>query len=122
MVNGAYAQSCAIDIEHILCNIYKCDRNGFGGIVDSDFVREQPFTAMACGLSFIYGTANEDKKKEIEGFITEYYFFRKMSLDLILSFETSTKEIEGILMEISFKNGKEAADSIIKDFRNVVKK
>lgn len=93
-----------------------------GGIADSGFARRQPFSAITCGLSFIYATANNDKRKEIEAFIEKYYFLREMTIDLLLLFETSKKEVNGVIMDISFKNGKEAVDSMIKDFRNVVKK
>ena len=119
---GSHAQSYAVSIEHILCNIYKCERYGFGGIVNSDFIRKQPFPAMLCGLSFIYSNATNNKHIEIDKFINEYYFFREMSLDVLLSFDTSKKEINGITLEISFENGERAVEKMIEDFRKVLKK
>ncbi len=119
---GSRAQGYAINIEHILCNVFDCERFGFGGIVNSDFIRKQPFTAMACGLSFVYSTASDIKGIMIKKFIEDYSFFSEMSLDLLLSFETSTKDIDGISYEINFENGKTALEKMIEDFRQAVKK
>ena len=47
---GAHAQGYAVSIEHILCNVFECERLGFSGIVNSDFIRKQPFSSIACGL------------------------------------------------------------------------
>jgi hypothetical protein len=114
------AQGYATSIEHILCNVYQCERFGFGGIVNSDFIRKQPFTAMVCGLSFVYSNATNNKQIEIEKFITEYSFFSEMSLDLLLSFDTSKKDINGITFEINFENGERAVEKMIEDFRKVL--
>jgi hypothetical protein len=121
MVIGAVAQGYAVTIEHILCDIYDCERYGFGGVVNSDFIREQPFSAITCALSFVYSNADDIKRVEIDKFIENYYFFRKMSLDLLLSFDSSTKNIDGITYDISFDNGKKAIDTMIEDFRKVIK-
>ncbi|MGE4282842.1 MAG: hypothetical protein AB7G87_03900 [Clostridia bacterium] len=119
---GAHAQGYAVSIEHILCDVFGCQRFGFGGIVNSDFIRKQPFPAMLCGLSFIYATAGKDKQTEIIKFIEEYSFFSEMSLDLLLSFDTSTKNIDGITIELSFENGENAVENMIEDFRKVCKR
>ena len=118
---GAHAQGYAISIEHILCDVLGCERFGFGGIVNSDFIRRQPFLAMACGLSFIYATALKEKQMEIINFIEEYSFFSEMSIDLLLSFETNKKDINGITIEISFENGEKAIETMIEDFRKACK-
>lgn len=118
---GALAQGYAVSIEHILCKVFDCERFGYGGIVNSDFIRKQPFTAMACGFSFIYATAKSDKQKEIIEFINDYSFFSEMSIDTLLSFETSTKDINGITIGINYKNGQEAVENMIDDYRKLCK-
>lgn len=118
---GAQAQNYATSIEHTLCYIYECERFGFGGIVNSDFIRKQPFTAMVCGLSFVYSTAASNQKIEIEKFIEEYSFFSEMSLDLLLSFDTPKKDINGITFEINFESGEKAVEKMLEDFRKVLK-
>ncbi|MBC2726107.1 hypothetical protein [Desulfosporosinus sp.] len=119
---GSLAQGYAVSIEHILCNVFNCERFGYGGIVNSDFIRKQPFTVMACGFSFIYANAKSDKQKEIIEFINNYSFFSEMSIDTLLSFDTSTKEFNGITIEISYKNGQEAVEIMIEDFRKLCRK
>lgn len=119
---GSRAQGYAVSIEHILCNVFGCDRFGFGGIVNSDFIRKQPFPAMACGASFIYATAANAKQEEIIHFINEYYFHNEMSLDLMLSFDSTTKNINGITYEINFENGEILVETMIEDFRKICNK
>lgn len=118
---GAHAQGYAVSIEHILWDVFECERFGFGGIVNSDFIRKQPFTAMACGLSLVYANAANNKRITIEKFIEEYSFFSEMSLDLLLSFEASEKNIDGITIGINFENGEKAVEKMIEDFRKVLK-
>jgi hypothetical protein len=116
MANG---QSYAVSIEHILCNVFGCERFGFGGVVNSDFIRKQPFTAILSGLSFIYATAGREKQLEIEAFIEEFSFYSEMSIDGLLSFDTPTKMIEGVTIEINYNNGEKAIEDMIEKFRKI---
>jgi hypothetical protein len=118
MTNG---QSYAVEIEHILCRVFACQRYGFAGIVNSDFIRSKPFTAIASGLAYLYATADDTKKNNIERFISDYSFYLKLSIDELLSFESSSKEINGITMELEFDNGKLAIEKIISDFGTLCK-
>ena len=118
MANG---QSYAINIEHILSNVFRCERFGFGGVVNSDFIRRQPFTAVLSGIAFIYATAGEEKQLEIEKFIEEFSFYSKMSIDDLLSFDTSEKVLNGITIDINYENGEKAIEDMIGKFRNLCK-
>lgn len=118
---GSRAQSYAVSIEHILRDIFGCERFGFGGIVNSDFIRRQPFTGITCGLSYLYAIAKSNEQNEIIKYIDDYYFYSDMSIDTMLSFETSSKEINGINIEISFKDGEELVETMIRDFEKVAK-
>lgn len=118
MANG---QSYAISIEHILCNVFRCERFGFGGVVNSDFIRRQPFAAILSGLSFIYATAGREKQLEMEEFIKEFSFYSEMSIDDLLCFDTSTKTIDGITIEINYNNGEKAIEDMVEKFRKVCK-
>lgn len=44
-----------------------------------------------------------------------------MSIDDLVPFETSQKTINVITIELNFKNGKEAIESMINDFSKVYK-
>jgi len=118
MLNG---QTYAIEIEHILCRIFSCERFGFGGIVNSDFIRQHPYTAMVCGLAYIAATADNARRNEIETFISNFSFYSDMSIDTLLSFETSEKVIDGITIQLEEDNGQQTVEKIIVEFRKVVK-
>ena len=114
-------QNYAVQIEHILCDIFECERFGFGGIVNSDYIRRQPFSAIACGLSFVYATADLVKRRIIEKYIEEYSYYSKMSIDVLLSYTTSSKTIDKTTIEIGFDNGQQAIEKIIDDFDKIRK-
>lgn len=118
MTNG---QTYAVQIEHILCKVFACERFGFAGIANSDFIRSKPFTAIASGLAYLYATADDAKKNSIEIFISNYSFYLELSIDELLSFESSSKEINGITMELEFDNGRLAIEKIITDFATLCK-
>ena len=114
-------QSYAIEIEHIIREVFSCERFGFGGVANSDFIRSQPFTAIIAALAYKFATADKNSRDKIEKFIEDNTFYFKFSIDELLSFETSEKIIEGTHIDIGFPNGEEAIKKIILDFRKVVK-
>ena len=115
------AQSYAVEIEHILWNIFGCERFGFGGVVNSDYIRKHPFSALFCGLAYLYSTSTLEKKRLIEEFISDHMFYADMSIDYLLSFETNSKTDGVATIEIDFKNGEKALQSIIEAYRKVIK-
>lgn len=118
MMNG---QSYAINIEHILCNVFECERFGFGGVVNSDFIRRQPFAAMLSGLGYLYANSDSEKKKLIENFIEKNSFYSKMSVDELLSFVNRVNVIDGIEIDIGFENGVKAIEYIVEEFEAICK-
>lgn len=115
------SQSYATEIEHILWNIFDCERFGFGGVVNSDYIRKQPFAALFCGLACLYPQSTPDKKARIEKFIADHMFYADMSIDYLLSFDTNSKTDGIATIEIDFKNGEEALQNIIEIYRKVIK-
>ncbi len=115
------AQSYAVDIEHILRSIFDCERYGFGTVVNSDYIRKQPFSALFCGLAYLHSNSAPEKKAQIEKFIEEHMFYADMSLDYLLSFDTNSKSEDISTIEIDFPNGEEALQHIIATYREVVK-
>ncbi len=118
VLNG---QSYAVEIEHILWKVFNCERFGFGGMVDADYIRKYPFHTMMCGLSFLYAKADAVKQKAIEKFFEDYSFYADMSIDDLLSFDNSAKTVDNVTIEIGFKNGKQAIEHIISQFRQLCK-
>lgn len=111
------AQGYAVEIEMILRNIFKCDRFGFGGQVNSDAIRKHPFLSMTQGLAFVYAVS-ESKRKEIDKFIDDFSFYSDFSL---LSFDAKENSREYVTIELQKNNGLEEVEYIISAFRNVIK-
>lgn len=113
------AQGYAVEIEMILRNIFKCDRFGFGGQVNSDAIRKHPYLSMTQGLAFLYAT-EENKRKQIDRFVDEFSFYSDFSLDELLSFDTNEKVIGSNIIELTKNNGLEEVEYIISAFRKVI--
>ncbi len=113
------AQGFAVDIEITLGKIFKCQRGGFGGMVDADAIRKHPFLSMAQGLAYLYAIDLE-KRESIEKFLTDFSFYSEFSLDYLLSFDTNEKA-EGIgIIGIEKENGLEQVKYMIDEFDKVV--
>lgn len=114
------AQGFAVEIEMILRNIFKCDRFGFGGQINSDAIRKHPYLSMTQGLAFLYAT-EENKRKQIDKFVDEFSFYSDFSLDELLSFDTNEKIVNSTTIGLTKNNGLEEVEYIISAFRDVIK-
>jgi len=92
--------SYAVEIEHILCNVFDCDRNGFGGIVDADYIDRNPYSAISCALAFYYNNSSDVNKLFITKYLENYSFYRDDNITDI---------------------GEEMITEMIKRFRDVLK-
>lgn len=110
------AQSYAVDIEYEIRRVFKCDRFGFAGIVNSDFIRRYPLATILATCGFIYANVDEEKKKMVEQFINDTEFYWEMSLDELLSFETSCKTTGIGTVELEYENGEKALNDIKEKF------
>lgn len=114
-------QSYAHPFEVIMRDVFNCDRGGVGGIVDANFIRADPKAAIMATLTYVYRTANEEKRRKIEELITDVDFHFQFDFDTLLSFETSKKEIDGSTYELSYQNGADAIQDIKNRFREICK-
>jgi len=73
----------SLTIEHVLRYIYKCERGGFGGNIDSDAIELNPVQSYLIGLAPIYKSADNSKKKNIDNFIENLIDYENMSIDQI---------------------------------------
>lgn len=89
----------SLTIEHTLRNIYKCDRSGFGGYIDSDQIQLNLVQSYLIGLAPIYINADNSKRKEVDDFIEKIYDYENKSIDEIGIdiVEKLTKEFEKII-------------------------
>lgn len=113
------AQGYAVEIEMILFNIFKCDRFGFGGQVNSDIIRKHPYLSMTQGLAFPYAI-EENKRKQIDKFVDEFSFYSNVSLDELLSFDTNEKVVGLTTIGLTKCNGLEEVEYIISAFRRAI--
>lgn len=114
------AQGFAVEIEHILSNIFECDRFGFGGQVTSDKIRKHPFLSMTQGLAYLYALEPQ-KRKAIDTFNENFSFYADMSLDDLLSFDTNEKTIDITTIQIEKENGLKQVEYMVEEFRKVIK-
>lgn len=113
------AQGFAVEIEHILSNIFECARYGFGGQVNSDRIRKHPYLSMTQGLAYLYAICPQ-KRIIIDSFVDRFSFYSEMSLDELLSFDTNEKTIDKCTIQIEKDNGLEQVKYMIAEFRKVV--
>lgn len=62
--------SYAVSLEHIVCNVYGCDRAGVGGLADADAIERKPLLAAILALSPAY--LHTDKIDEVSEFFHKY--------------------------------------------------
>lgn len=115
------SQSSAIRIEHIMSNVFECERFGVGGLVNSDYIRRHPFMAMMSTLTFLCGSSRNDTTVAAK-FFESYHYYGEWSIDELLSFESNCKVINGSTYEIEYANGEEAMESIIAAFSEACSK
>lgn len=94
-------QSYAVAIEHILWKVFNCERFGLGGIVNSDYIDGNPYSAIACALAVYYPNNTDDNKKLIDKFLGDYCFYNNKSISEI---------------------GEKDIDKMIEKFRNILTK
>lgn len=113
------AQAYAFEIEGILRGIFKCERFGFGGQVNSDSIRKHPFLSMTQGLAFVYASC-ENKQEEIDKFIDAFSFYSDFSLDQLLSFDAKENSTEYGIIGLQKDNGLQEVEYIISAFEKVI--
>jgi len=99
------AQGYAVSMEHNMSCVFGCERFGFAGKVNSDFIRKNPFAAVLATYGFIYARVDNVNKKPVEKFIEDTSFYWEMTLEEILSFETSSQTIEIETRQPEYENG-----------------
>lgn len=116
------SRNYAVRIEYIMRGVFECDRCGMGGLVDSDYIRKYPFTAMMTTIMFLCERDNGGSVDIASAFFKRFQYYGEWNIDELLSFENDTKEIDGRNYEIEYTNGAEALKSMIEAFHEVCNK
>ena len=72
---------------------------------------------MVLTLTYLYATADDEKKNIITEFIETNSFINEWNIDAILEYDTNSKIIDSD--KWSYSNGVEAMDSIISSFKSI---
>lgn len=62
----------AVQLEHQVKRLYKCDRAGVSGLVDADYFERKPLQAAVLVIAYIYAHGLEDSKLQYDEFLTKY--------------------------------------------------
>lgn len=104
-------QEYAVRIEHGMRNAFECERGGMGGLVNSDFVRQYPFAAMMCTVTYLYGRG-KISEPDATKFFENYSYCKQYNIDKLLAFDSK----DGCLIDEGDSGGKEAIESMIESF------
>lgn len=115
----ASPQSYADRLEHIMCDVFNCERFGIGGLVNSDYIRRHPFTAMVSTLTFLSGSRNADNIEGVSKFFEDFSYYSGWSIDDFLNFDSNSKTFAN--GNIEYDNGEEAMKDIISAFSETCK-
>lgn len=58
----------AIELEHQVRRLYKCDRAGVSGLADADNFESSPFSAVIMVVSYIHALGMQDSETQYDEF------------------------------------------------------
>ena len=121
MLNMLNGQQFAQQIEYKMRSVFECERGGIGGLVESDYIRSYPFTAMISTLTYLYGCHAIKDIEAISNFFADWQYYSQWSIDDILKFENNVRQIQKVEYTIEYQNGEEAMKAMIDSFYNLCK-
>ena len=62
----------AIELEHQVRRLYKCDRAGVSGLADADNFESSPFSAAIMVVSYIHALGMQDSETQYDEFLHKY--------------------------------------------------
>lgn len=113
------AHAYAIEIEHILRNVFNCERGGFAGLIDADSIEHNCYVSIACALGYLYAKSDSAKQKEIEKFISDYGYCLDFGISGLLLFTSNERVINGASYSIDYNSGEKALEVIIEALSKV---
>ncbi len=117
---GFDANGYAIEIEAILCELFNCERWGFGGQISSNKIIEHPFLSITQGLAIVYAIKNE-KRNDIDKFINNFSIYSDMTIEDIINLKAKENIFKGISILIHKNNGIEEIEYMINLFKSLSK-
>lgn len=62
----------AIELEHIVCRLYKCDRGGISGLAEAGYFEKYPIQAAILVIAYIYAHGLETSYNQFDEFLYRY--------------------------------------------------
>ena len=75
--------SQAVDLEHIVRKLYKCDRCGVSGLVNSDEFESNPIEAANLVVAYIYANGLNEGDDQYASFLSKYSVMFSAAEDII---------------------------------------
>ena len=107
------AQNYAVRIEITMRDAFECGRFEIGGLINSDYVKKNPFMAMMITLAYLCDRGEAESTKIITEFFERFCSYDKLSVNEILNMVENS---EGDTDENKYANGEEALKDIIACF------
>lgn len=112
-------QNYAVEIEKIMRNAINCERSDMGGLVESNYARKHPFTAMMSTIMLLCDRNNSESIEIVSDFFAKFQYYGQWNIDEMLRFKTDTQVINGCECKIEYTNGEEAVKAMIGTFDKV---
>lgn len=107
-------------IEKIMCKAFGREPFDTNDFVNSDYIRNHPFTAMMSTLTYLCEYKDDDSLNAVFDFFKTYHYCSKRNIDELLS--SGSKTIDGMTCEIELSNGEETMKEIIDTFSELCQK
>lgn len=116
-----YAHNYAVDIEIVLRKVFNCERGGFAGVIDADFIETHCYAAITAAMGYLFAISDEAKKKSIEQFLCDFGYYLNFGIKGLLEFTTNERNIDGTTttMSIDYNNGEEALEACLSALTDV---
>lgn len=62
----------AIELEHLVCRLFNCDRVGVSGLADADNFESRPMDAAVMVVSFIHAKGLQSSETQYDSFLCKY--------------------------------------------------
>lgn len=96
----ANSKDYSVSVELVLRKVFSCERFGFGGIVDADFIQCHPYMMMVCGLAYLAPNSSPEKITIIEKFIDDFSSYSDKDMDSFLSSDPNEENGEIVLQKM----------------------
>lgn len=93
-------QNYAIDVERIMRGVFDCERFDIGNLVNSDYIRHNPYISMVGTLMYLCGKNEKNSIENVSEFLGQYSDYSSLSFEEIER-EYSEEKIKEMIQNFS---------------------